>query len=129
MSLPLRFFAHGDEDPLAQIKALDSPGLQKVALWWLKRVRRNCRLGSPLGYHVSTGDLGGCFKLYFDEDDEPWNPLWQPPHRPAGDPRPRYRIVYQLLPAEEDPELIEVVSVGPKPEVYWSAVSRLRDPS
>lgn len=125
MNLVVRFFEHEDEDALADIKALPSPQLQKVALWWLKRVRRDRSLGIELGYQVSTGDLRGLYKLYFEEDDEPWNPLWEPPHRPPGDPRPRYRIVYQLLPDEENPELIEVVSVGPKPQVYWSASERL----
>lgn len=125
MSLDVRFFAHGDEDPLADLEALPSDALRKVALWWLKRVRRDHSLGKRLGYQVSTGDLRGLYKLYFDEEDEPWNPLWEPPDRPAGDPRPRYRIVYQLLPSEEDPALIEVVSVGPKPEVYWGAAKRV----
>jgi hypothetical protein len=126
LSLDVRFFEHEDEDPLADIKALPSLQLQKVALWWLKRVRRDHSLGKELGYQVSTGDLRGLYKLYFEEDDEPWNPLWAPPDRPAGDPRPRYRIVYQLLPDEENPELIEVVSVGPKPQVYWTASERLQ---
>lgn len=125
MSLELRFFEHDDEDPLADLKALPNDRLRKVALWWLKRVRRDHALGKGLGYQASTGDLRGLFKLYFDEDDEPWNPLWQPPLRPPGGPVPRYRIVYQLLPDDENPELIEVVSVGPKPEVYWTTAARL----
>ena len=125
MSLELRFFEHDDEDPLADLRALPNDRLRKVALWWLKRVRRDHSLGNALGYQLSTGDLRGAFKLYFDEDDEPWNPLWQPPARPAGDPVPRYRIVYQLLPDDENPELIEVVSIGAKPEVYWMAAARL----
>ena len=124
MSLDLRFFEHGDEDPLADLKALPNDRLRKVALWWLKRVRRDHSLGRELGYQASTGDLRGLYKLYFDEDDEPWNPMWQPPDRPPGDPRPRYRIVYQVLPDPEQPELIEVISIGPKPHVYWNAAER-----
>lgn len=125
MSLDTRFFAHGDEDPLTDLKALPNDQLRKVALWWLKGVERNVSLGKELGYQASTGDLRGLYKLYFDEDDEPWNPLWEPPTRSPGDPRPRYRIVYQLLPDEEKPELIEVISLGPKPQVYWTAAERL----
>lgn len=127
MSLELRFFEHGDdEDPLAHLKALPSPQLQKVALWWLRRVRRDQSLGHELGFQVSTGDLSGLYKLYFDVGDEPWNPLWEPPARPPGDPRPRYRIVYQLLPDADNPQLIEVVSIGLKPQVYWRAAERLQ---
>ena len=125
MSLELRFFEHEDEDPLADLRALPSDQLRKVALWWLKRVRRDQSLGKPLGYQASTGDLRGLYKLYFDEDDEPWNPLWQPPDRPPGDPTPHYRIVYQLLPDEEKPDLIEVISIGPKPQAYWMAAARV----
>ena len=124
MSLDLRFFEHDNEDPLADLKALSSDKLRKVALWWLKRVRRDQTLGKHLGYQASTGDLRGLYKLYFEEDDEPWNPLWQPPDRHPGDPRPRYRIVYQLLPDDQQPELIEVISIGPKPQVYWAAAER-----
>jgi hypothetical protein len=125
LTLAVRFFEHRDEDPLADLKALPSDQLRKVALWWLRRVARGSSVGRPLGYQVSTGDLRGCFKLYFDEDDEPWNALWEPPHRPPGDPRPRYRIVYQLLPDPDEPDLIEVVSIGPKPQVYWLASARV----
>jgi hypothetical protein len=107
--LELRFFEHGDEDPLEDLKALPDDNLPKIALWWLKQVRRDCTLGKHLGYQVSTGDLRGLYKLYFDEGDEPWNPLWRAPDRPPGDPRPRYRIVYQVLPDDEQPELIEVI--------------------
>jgi hypothetical protein len=124
LSLDLRFFEHDDEDPLADLKALPSDKLRKATLWWLKRVRRDHSLGNELGYQVSSGDLRGLYKLYFDEDDEPWNPLWEPPDRPPGDPRPRYRIVYQVLPDDEQPELIEVISIGPKPQVYWTAAER-----
>ena len=124
MSLDLRFFEHDNDDPLSDLKALPSDKLRKVALWWLKRVRRDQALGKYLGYQASTGDLRGLYKLYFDQDDEPWDPLWQPPDRRAGDPRPRYRIVYQLLADDQEPDLSEVISVGPRPQVYWAAAER-----
>jgi hypothetical protein len=124
LSLDLRFVEHDDEDPLADLRALPNDSLRKVALWWLKRVQRNQKIRKPLGYQASTGDLRGLYKLYFDEDDEPWNPLWQPPDRQPGDPRPRYRIVFQMLPDEEHPEVIEVISIGAKPQVYWVAGER-----
>jgi hypothetical protein len=124
LNLELRFFEHAGEEPLADLKALPSDQLRKVALWWLKRVRRNVSLGKELGYQVSTGDLAGLYKLYFDEEDQPWDPLWEPPDRRPGDPRPRYRVVYQLLPNADRPEVVEVVSIGPKPFVYRAAAER-----
>jgi hypothetical protein len=125
MSLPVRFFEHGDEEPLADIEALPSQQLQRVAFWWLKRVQRQPRLGASLAYQRSTGNLSDCRKIYFDEDDEPWNLLWEPRRRVADDPRPRYRIVYRLISGDEAPTFVEVISVGPKPAVYWKASARL----
>jgi hypothetical protein len=126
LTIDVRFFERDGEEALDDIRALPGLQLQKVAFWWLKRLRRDVNLGKPLGYQASTGDLTGLYKLYFDEEDEPWDPLWEPPSRPPGDPRPRYRIVFHFLPDEQHPELIEVISVGPKPPVYWKASDRYR---
>lgn len=125
MTIPVRFFEHADEDPLGDIQALPSKQLQAIAFWWLKRVRRNPTLGATLSYQRSTGDLSDCRKIYFDEDDEPWSSLWVPRTRVADDPRPRYRIVYRLLPSDENPDFAQVIAVGAKPEVYWKASLKL----
>lgn len=37
-----------------------------------------------------------------------------PDQRPPGPPR--YRIVYRLLPGEEDPRKVQIVAVGPRAE-------------
>ena len=50
MSLEISFFDHDGEEALADLKALDSTQLQRVALWWLKRLQRNVALGKPPGY-------------------------------------------------------------------------------
>ncbi len=68
---------------------------------------------SPLDYDSRIGNLGDCRKVYFDESAAT---------RPAG-----YRIVLRLLPNEEAPERIQVVSIGPRAdlEVYRRAAARL----
>jgi hypothetical protein len=65
-------------------------------------------LGQPLGFQHATGNLGDCRKLYFDID---------------ADRSPSYRLVYRVLPSEEDPESIEVITIGPK-YVYDAAGNR-----
>ena len=67
----------------------------------------------PLDDDSRIGNLGDCRKVYFDES---------PATRPAG-----YRIVLRLLPDEEAPERIQIVSIGPRanPEAYRRAATRL----
>ncbi len=67
----------------------------------------------PLDYDSRTGNLGDCRKVYFDESAE---------IRPAG-----YRIVLRLLPDEDAPSQLQVVSIGPRAnlEAYRRAAARL----
>ncbi len=67
----------------------------------------------PLDYDSRIGNLGDCRKVYFDES---------PTMRPAG-----CRIVLRLLPDEEAPTQLQIVSIGPRAnlEAYRRAVARL----
>ena len=53
--------------------------------------------GVPLEDHPSVGDLSDCRKVYFDEDDEG---------------KPRFRLVYRLLPNEVEAIEVEAVAVA-----------------
>lgn len=54
--------------------------------------------GLPLEEREGTADLSDCRKVYFDLDPR--------------EPRPRFRLVYRLLPNEENPTTIQAVAVG-----------------
>lgn len=60
---------------------------------------RDPKLGQPCGYQHTTGNLSDRRKLYFDVD---------------RDVDPRYRLIYRLVPDEDVPQSIEVVTVGEK---------------
>lgn len=95
--LPVEFF-----DPVArqELLGLPSKALQRRALELLARVsKENPRLGKPCGFAFSTGNLADCRKLYFDEEE---------------DMDPRYRIIYRLVPDEENPTAAEVIRIGLK---------------
>jgi hypothetical protein len=95
--LPVEFF-----DPTARQQLLDLPskGLKRRALELLAQVsRENPKLGKPCGFAFSTGNLSDCRKLYFDEQ---------------SDVDPRYRIVYRLIPNEDEPAKAEVLRIGLK---------------
>lgn len=53
--------------------------------------------GLPLEERESTADLSDCRKVYFDLD-------------PMA--RPNFRLVYRLLPDEQNPNRVQAVSVG-----------------
>lgn len=95
--LPVEFF---DPDAKQQLLDLPSDQLKRRALELLTEVSTgNPRLGKPCGFAFSTGNLSDCRKLYFDE---------------AEDMDPRYRIVYRLLPDEDEPAKAEVIRLGLK---------------
>jgi hypothetical protein len=74
--------------------------MQKRALQLLGEVANTAPLkGRPCGYQHGTGNLSDCRKLYFDDTD---------------DRDPRYRLVYRVLPSEQAPAEIEVITVGLK---------------
>jgi hypothetical protein len=93
---------------------------------WMVRLRREPYLGQRLQWRRSQ-DLSPCRKLYFDEEDTPLKENFTVGPRPGG---PRFRIVYQLLPAPERPEHVRILAVGPKQPsegdgVYRTASERL----
>lgn len=95
--LPVEFL-----DPAAKQQLLELPSreLKQRALELLAEVsKRNPKLGKPCGFAFSTGNLSDCRKLYFDEQ---------------RDMDPRYRIVYRLLPDEDEPTKAEVIRIGLK---------------
>ena len=91
-----------------------SPALLRAIRGLLPGLREDPLARSfPLDYDSRIGNLGDCRKVYFDES---------PRTRPAG-----YRIVLRLLPDEEDPTELQIVSIGPRAnlEAYRRAAARL----
>jgi hypothetical protein len=82
---------------------------------YVVRLKNEPFLGRRLQQHRSLGDLSDCRKIYLDE---------------AHDIDPRWRIIYRLLPDEQNPEVAEVIIVGPRDRdaVYLAAMTRLQRP-
>jgi hypothetical protein len=76
-------------------------------------------IGEELEYLLHVGDLSDCRKLYVDVP---------PDQRPPGPPR--YRIVYRMLPDEDAPAKVQIVSIGPRADeiAYKRALARLNRP-
>ena len=91
----------------ADLADLGSAALQREALGYMKRLRREPLLGRPLGKQALTGDLSDCRKIFFNGAE--------------------HRIVYRLLPDERKPQEVYVIVVGPRAGlvVYKEAVRRL----
>ncbi|MFN0155848.1 MAG: hypothetical protein ACKVUT_15855, partial [Gaiella sp.] len=90
----------GDFEPL-------SPALLRSIRTLLPALRQDPLAHSqPLSYDKRIGNLGDGRKIYFDAS---------PSTRPAG-----YRIVLRLLPNEDSPDRIQIVSIGARAnlEVY-----------
>lgn len=110
MARPLKLTAlpgfQADIDDLPDLRT------KKMALDMLVHVRNGAARGVALDDHTSTGDLGDCFKLYFDPD---------------GSMKPRYRLVYRFTPDELTAVAIEAVAVGRRAglDVYRRAAERL----
>lgn len=109
------------------LRALPSDRLRRVALEWMTVLRGDPHRGPRLDWRLGN-DLSRARKIYFDDNDTPLRTNFlAPPSRPDG---PRYRIVYELLPAPERPTLVRVIAVGPKidprggPGVYQKAGDR-----
>lgn len=121
--IPVRFVEAVRED----LDRLPTDELRRIALQWMLRLRSDPHLGKRLQWRRS-GDLSTCRKIYFDEDDEPLKENFVFNRRPGG---PRYRIVYQLLPRGEQPEVARILAVGLKKsepgggDVYGDAEGRL----
>jgi len=99
------------DDARSDLRDLADPNLQRVALQWMQRLRRTPALGAYLTWRPS-GDLRQCRKIYFDEDDTPLEHNFMPAKRAAD--RPRYRIVYRLLPSEDEATHAQILGLGPK---------------
>ncbi|HCJ47841.1 MAG TPA: hypothetical protein DHW40_00670 [Microbacterium sp.] len=83
-----------------------------MALDMLVLVRDGKFTGMKLDSRVGTGDLGDCYKLYFDPD---------------GSGKPRYRLVYRYTPDEINAVAIEAVAVGRRLnlDAYQRAIANL----
>ncbi len=79
------------------------------------RLEENPRLGRTLKDHPVWGDLSDHRKIYLDE---------------RHDVDPRWRIIYKLLPNDENPEVADVVIIGPREDdaVYREVMARLGRP-
>ncbi len=109
MNVPVRI----GPEVRADFASLPSDALREQALRHLVALKKNPLQGQPLRDHPAYGDLGDCRKLYFDE---------------SRDRRPRYRIVYRLIPSGEDlPTAVDVVAIGRRAgaAVYFDALTRL----
>ena len=79
------------------ILTLPTLNLKRRAVQILVDVSNGALEGAPLEDHPSVGDLSDCGKVYFDEDD---------------DRKPRFRLVYRLLPDEIAAVEVEAIAVG-----------------
>lgn len=94
------------------LRRIKSGRLLKKLLALMRRLGDEPFLGRPLQYRRGVGNLSDCRRLYVTSG--------------AGRPND-YRIVYQLVPSEEAPREVWVVSVGPRADAkaYRDAVKRL----
>lgn len=94
------------------MNALPNLATKKMALDLLVLVRDGKVAGVKLDSRVGTGDLGDCYKLYFDPD---------------GSGKPRYRLVYRYTPDEINAVAIEAVAIGQRAnlDAYRRAIANL----
>jgi hypothetical protein len=94
------------------IKNLPSENLKRRAIQIIVDVSNGVLVGRPLEDHPSVGDLSDCRKVYFDDQEED---------------KPRFRLVYRLLPNEVQAVSVEAVAVGRRRlmDVYVQAARRL----
>jgi len=81
----------------------------------LARLERQPYFGQQLKDHPIWGDLSDCRKIFLDE---------------SHDIDPRWRILYKLLPDEANPEVADVMIIGPREDdaVYVEVMERLGRP-
>ena len=89
------------------IRNFSSNRLKLEAMKYILRLEHAPKLGKGLEYHAGVGNLSDCRKIFID-------------HR-------RHRIIYRLIPDEQNPTEVDVIAVGPREllEVYRAAVQRL----
>lgn len=86
--------------------------LVDAALQAIVDLAEHRKTGKLLGRRHVSGDLSGCRRLRFDL---------------AGERPQRFRVIYRLLPDEDNADTVEVIAVGPRGghAAYQAAVSRL----
>ena len=91
----------------ADLAALPTRELQREALEKIAEIREYPHRSKELGNHPFIGDLSDCRKKFFDNA--------------------RYRVVYRLLPDDDNPTEADIISVGPRAALgaYDAAVKRL----
>ncbi len=96
-------------DVIADFREL-TPELQAACLEQIELIKADPKLGEHLDRRASTGDLSAYRKMKFGHDT------------PRG---PSHRIVYQLLPDNDDPSRFRVIAVRSRADVYNTAANRL----
>jgi len=93
-------------------RALPTNALKLMATKYLLQLVEHPRLGLALKDHPLWGDLSDCRKIFLDETH-------------TADPR--WRIIYRLLPNDDNPEVADVIIIGPREDdaVYYEVMSRL----
>ena len=86
-----------------------------MAMKHILRLEQEPTFGIALTKHPLWGDLSDCRKIYLDE---------------SHDRSPRWRIIYKLLPDEQNAQVAEVIIIGPRAsgEVYQEVMRRLGRP-
>ena len=94
------------------IRNSPSENLKRRAIQIIVDVSNGVLEGRPLEDHPSVGDLSDCRKVYFDDQDED---------------KPRFRLVYRLLPNEGQAVSVAAIAVGRRSliDVYVQAARRL----
>jgi mRNA-degrading endonuclease YafQ of YafQ-DinJ toxin-antitoxin module len=93
-------------------RSLETDALRWEAMRYLVELRKKPFLGRKLTDHPIWGDLSDCRKIYLDE---------------SHDIDPRWRIIYRLLPGENQPQTADVIIIGPRQDdaVYIEVMARL----
>ncbi len=103
------------------LRNLADKNLITIALSWANELAKNPKLGGELDERRSQ-PLGKCRRLYFDLGDTP------PTYTRKID-GPSYRLIYRLLPSEDNIQYIQIIAIGPKCDdgelVYSNAANRL----
>lgn len=104
-----------DNNISSDFDSLKSRELKVIAVKLIGKIQSGEIRGTRLEKRSATGNLQGCFKLYFDLKE---------------DVSPRYRIVYTFLPDHSLPRVLHVLAVAKREnmEAYKLALQRLQDP-
>ncbi len=100
-------------DDLRALNDIDER-LVDIALQAVVDLAEHRKTGKLLGARHVSGDLTGSRRLRFD----------LPGQRPE-----RFRVIFRLLPDDQNPDTVEVIAVGPRGghAAYQAAVARLSD--